>query len=205
MTMNHSQPPIIKPLPSLPFLSPAKAKEALIQLLQLAYSGELAAANAYRGHWQSVKGQHEKDEIFQIEIEELQHRKLVGEMLKELGAKPNRWREFKMNLIGKAIGILCHFGGWFIPMYGAGKLESHNIKEYEDAARYALMAGYEHFIETLLELAEVEWEHELYFRKKVESHWLNKWFPKWTFPPDKTTIKSSFLAFKEELRQSNQL
>ena len=57
-------------------------------------------------------------------------------------------------------------------MYGAGRLESHNVKEYEDAADLAVVSGHPEFVECLLEMAEVEWDHEAYFRGKVESHWL---------------------------------
>ena len=61
-------------------------QEKLIALLQLAYSGELAAAHAYRGHWRSVRNADEKMAIRNIEDDEWRHRKLVGEMLKGLGS-----------------------------------------------------------------------------------------------------------------------
>ena len=60
--------------------------------------------------------------------------------------------------------------GWFAPMYGAGRLESRNIREYETAARYARDCGREEFIDCLLTMAEVEWEHEYYFRSRVLVH-----------------------------------
>ena len=49
-------------------------------------------------------------------------------------------------------------------MYGAGRLERGNIVEYEEAAEFARACGREDFIDCLLTMAEVEWEHELYFR-----------------------------------------
>ena len=64
----------------------------LIAVLQLAYSGELAAGYAYRGHWHSVSEAEERARIKTIEDEEWHHRKLVGEMLKSLGAGPNKVR-----------------------------------------------------------------------------------------------------------------
>src|ERR1043166_8959993 len=108
--------------------------EKLVRQLQGAYSGELAAGYAYRGHWHSVRDAAERERIRAIEAEEWHHRELVGAMLRDLGAAPSRKREAIFWCIGKAIAGLCHVGGWFIPMYGAGKLERHNIVEYEDAA-----------------------------------------------------------------------
>jgi hypothetical protein len=52
----------------------------LITTLQMAYSGELAAGYAYRGHWHSVSDAEERDRIKIIEDEEWHHRRLVGEM-----------------------------------------------------------------------------------------------------------------------------
>jgi rubrerythrin len=59
----------------------------LINILQLAYSGELAAAYAYRGHWHSLSDPDDRAQVKKIEEEEWHHRKLVGEMLQS-----RRWR-----------------------------------------------------------------------------------------------------------------
>ena len=166
------------------------ASEAkLIAILQLAYSGELAAAYAYRGHWKSVTDLEEKQRIRQIEDEEWHHRELVGEMLASLGAQPNRWRELRSTIIGQTLGFLCHLSGWLIPMYGAGKLESRNIVEYETAARYARGCGREELIDCLLTMAEVEWDHEYYFRHKVLQHRWSQRLSIWPKPPAKETIR----------------
>ena len=106
-------------------------------LLQLAYSAELAAAYAYHGHWRSVTSADEKARIQQIENEELHHRLLVGEMLMQLDTRPSKAREIWSAFLGRALGLFCNLGGWLVPMYGAGRLESRNIREYERAARYA--------------------------------------------------------------------
>lgn len=118
-------------------MDPAEARAGLIHVLQHAYSGEKAAAYAYRGHWQSVADPDEAARIREIEAEEWHHRDLVGGLLRELGAGPRRGREIRAALIGRTLGALCHLSGWFLPMYGAGKLESRNIVEYEDAAPVA--------------------------------------------------------------------
>ena len=164
----------------------------LIDILQLAYSGELAAAYAYRGHWHSVSDEDERARIEQIENEEWHHRRLVGEMLEMLGAQPNQRRERRALVIGRTLGFFCHLTGWLAPMYGAGRLESHNIREYETAARYARDCGREEFVDCLLTMAEVEWEHEKYFRSRVLIHLLGKHLPIWSEPPAKESIRDSF-------------
>ena len=166
----------------------------LIALLQLAYSAERAAGYAYRGHWHSVKDPDERARIKQIEDEEWHHRKLVGEMLESLGAGPNRQREIRSLIIGRVLGFLCHVMGWLAPMYGAGRLESRNIREYETAARHALACGRRDFVDCLLTMAEVEWEHEYYFRSRVMQHSVGRKLNLWPSPPPKETIRASFVS-----------
>jgi len=167
-------------------------REQLISILQLAYSGELAAGYAYRGHWHSVSDADERRRIKQIEDEEWHHRKLVGEMLASLGAGPRKVREIRATVVGRVLGFMCHLSGWFAPMYGAGRLESRNIVEYETAARHAHACGREDLIDCLLTMAEVEWEHEHYFRMRVLSHrWSNR-FSVWPEPPPKDSIRKEY-------------
>ncbi len=168
--------------------------EMLVEILQLAYSGELAAGYAYRGHWHSVKDTDEASRIQIIENEEWHHRKLVGEMLLDLKSGPNMQREVRAAILGRVLGILCHVTGWLAPMYGAGRLESRNIREYETAARYARGCGRDDLVDCLLTMAEVEWEHESYFRSRVLSHRWAKRLPIWLPPPAKANIRLSFEA-----------
>jgi len=161
------------------------SRRLLIEILQLAYSGEFAASYAYQGHWNSVENPEERNRIRTIEEEEWHHRKLVGEMLRDLGERPGAWKEFKAVIIGRTAGFLCHVTGWLAPMYGAGKLESRNVREYEVAARYARDCGRREFAEPLLTMAEVEWEHEKYFRTQVLKSALGRCLPMWQTPPPK--------------------
>jgi hypothetical protein len=163
----------------------------LIRLLQNAASGELAAVHAYRGHWKSVAPGPVRERIQEIEREEEHHRELVRGLLTELGAEPRPPREALFRMIGHTIAFLCRIGGWFIPMYGAGRLEKANIKEYEDAAVAAHEAGLDGMIDCLLTMAEVEWEHERFFRDQVAGHWLLRLFPMWKLPPPKETIRKT--------------
>jgi rubrerythrin len=176
---------------------------SLIALLQLAYSGERAAAFAYQGHAASVKEAEERAHIRKIEDEELRHRALVGGMLRDLGSGPRRWLEIRATMIGKTLSALCHVSGWFAPMYGAGKLERRNIVEYETAARHARDCGHDEIVECLLEMAEIEWEHEHYFRQKVLSHRWSRRVRVWPAPPPKEAIRRTFA--EEETRGSRAL
>ncbi|HEV7475924.1 MAG TPA: demethoxyubiquinone hydroxylase family protein [Pyrinomonadaceae bacterium] len=164
----------------------------LVALLRLAYSAERAAAYAYRGHWHSVSDESERIHIKQIEDEEWHHRRLVGEMLDSLGSQPSKQRELRSLVIGRVLGFFCHLMGWLAPMYGAGRLESRNIREYETAARYARDCGRDDFVDCLLTMAEVEWEHEYYFRSRVLLHSFGKRLTLWPPPPPKETIRESF-------------
>lgn len=173
-------------------------KRELIAILQLAYSGELAAAHAYRGHWNSVSNPDQRERIQAIELEELEHRRLVGEMLAALGVVPDRGRERRAAVVGRVLGFLCHVGGWLAPMYGAGKLERRNIGEYEAAAHFAEGCGRGEWVDSLLTMAEVEWEHEQYFRAQVLGHWLGRRIPIWPAPAAKGTIREAFQAAKAQ-------
>ena len=164
----------------------------LVEILQLAYSGELAAAYAYNGHWHSLSDRAERARVKTIEEEELHHRQLVGEMLKTLQAEADRHRELRASVVGRVLGFFCHLTGWLAPMYGAGRLESKNIVEYETAARYARDCGRTEFVDCLLTMAEVEWEHEYFFRSCVLRHWLGKRLTIWPMPPPKENIRESF-------------
>lgn len=171
------------------------ARRALVEILRGAHAGELAAALAYDGHRRSLQAPREIAEVRGIELDEKRHRTRVREMLMELGERPDPWRERSMFVIGTVIGWLCRIGGWFVPMYGAGRLERGNVREYEDAARYAVLAGLPHLAPDLLHMAEVEWDHERYFRSKVEDHWLGGLVPLWEAPPPRATIRRSFGDF----------
>ena len=146
------------------------ARENLIRILQNAHAGEIAAAYAYRGHWKSLKDSPEKERIRQIEAEEWDHRRRVGEWLAKLDSKPRKLRERVFWTIGNVLGPSCFVSGWFMPMYFAGRLESQNSVEYEDAAGFARELGMNECVEDLLDMARVEVEHEVFFHDVVSGH-----------------------------------
>lgn len=150
-------------------------RRQLVGLLRGAYSGELAAAYAYRGHWKSLRRTStERERIKRIEDEEWAHRERVGAMLKTLSAAPAKSREAGMWTIGRTLGFSCHLTGWFLPMYFAGRLENANVEEYETAAFHAERLGLDEFAADLAHMARVEGEHEVFFREMVSSH---RWLP----------------------------
>jgi hypothetical protein len=173
----------------------ARARETLQYLLQLAYSGELGAARAYAGHRVALSHPAQRQALGKILRDEIHHRHCILRMMTELGVGPSRRRERKMDLVGKLISFFCFVGGWFLPMWGAGKLESQNIKEYEHAARLAQVAGLTHLVDELLEMAEVEWDHERFFREQAQRHVLWRVMPRWQFPPPREEIRASFARF----------
>ena len=151
--------------------------------MQNAHAGEIAAAYAYRGHWKSLEESPEKIRIKEIEAEEWEHRTRVGEWLAKLDAKPNAVREKIFWMIGRTLGATCFLSGWFMPMYFAGRLESGNVVEYEDAAAFARKLEMDDCVEDLLDMARVEAEHELFFRGMVTGHRLlptMKWIFGWS-------------------------
>jgi hypothetical protein len=60
--------------------------------------------------------------------------------------------------------------GWFLPMYFAGRLESRNVEEYEEAATHAAALELKQFESELRIMRAVEREHELFFLKAVAGH-----------------------------------
>lgn len=168
-----------------------EARRKLVKQLQGACSGELAAGFAYRGHARSLPAGPDRDRVSEIEAEEWHHRRLVMDMLRELDAGPRRIRETVFWCIGNTIGLLCHVGGWFMPMYGAGRLERSNVVEYEVAAVYAAECGRPDLIDCILGMAEVEWEHERFFRERLVGHPLLRVIPLWEAPPPKANIRRS--------------
>jgi rubrerythrin len=173
-------------------VSAVDSRIKLIAILQLAYSGELAAAYAYRGHWHSVRNPDQRTAIQNIENDEWQHRKLLADLLTSLAAGPLHRREMRAVIIGRTLQFLCHVTGWLAPMYGAGRLESHNVCEYETAARHARDCGRKDMVDCLLDMAEVEWEHESYFGLRVQEHFVGRRLPLWPQPPAKEMIRVSF-------------
>jgi len=142
---------------------PTIKHKALIDLLQMAYSAEKAAAFAYQGHAGSVKDLVEKQAIHQIEVDEWNHRKVVLEIMNHYNISISAWYEFKFHVIGKLISFSCYVIGWFMPYYFAGRLESGNVCEYFRMMQYFHSLGIVEHNHVLYEMGIKEKEHEVYF------------------------------------------
>ncbi len=177
----------------------AKARKKLVRLLRLAHAGERAAAFAYRGHARSVRDAGERAAITRIEAEEWEHRACLAGMLAGLGSGPSPLREPLMAAIGRVLGLACHASGWFLPMYGAGWIERRNVHEYVDAAVFARAAGLEHLVRPLMAMAEVEYDHELYFRGRVVGHPGLCLLPLWHQLPTRAALWAALGPLLEEV------
>lgn len=158
-------------MPSLPH-------PALVDLLQMAYSAEKAAAFAYQGHAAAVQAPSDKQAIHQIEIDEWDHRREVLALMSEYGIRPSRYYEVRFYLIGKLISLSCHVIGRFMPFYFAGRLESGNVCEYFRMKQYFNGLGISRHDEILYEMGIKEKEHEVYFLDKVKDDPLLPFFEK---------------------------
>lgn len=147
-----------------------EARTHMIGVLRSAYSGELAAAWAYRGHWRSLRNPAEREAIARIEREEWEHRAVVLRMLRSVDAKPQRLRDAWMRGVGISVAGACFVIGRFFSMYFAGRLESSNIAEYVDGAMSARILGRIADERAFEHMARIEAEHERFFRDAVEGH-----------------------------------
>lgn len=140
----------------------------LIDLLQMAYSAEKAAAFAYIGHANSIKNKSDKEAIRQIETDEWEHREEVLKIMQTYEIPVSAWYEFKFHVIGKFIAFSCHVIGWFMPYYFAGRLESGNVCEYFRMIHYFHEIGINTHDQVLYDMGVKEKEHEDFFLDVVK-------------------------------------
>jgi hypothetical protein len=147
--------------------------QALVELLQRAYSAEKAAAFAFIGHAASLKKPTDKAAVKQIEEDEWGHRRNVLVIMQQYDIPVSRYYEIKFHIIGRVISASCHVIGWFMPYFFAGKLESGNVCEYFVMMQYFHSLGIKEHDGILYEMGIKEKEHEFYFLEQIkESKWL---------------------------------
>jgi rubrerythrin len=174
----------------------------LVDLIQMAYSAEKAAAFAYIGHAASVRNKEEKVAIKQIEIDEWNHRAEVMLLMKEYDIPVSKWYEFKFHVIGKLISGSCFVIGWFMPFYFAGRLESGNVCEYFRMKHYFNSLGIKKHDVVLYEMGMKEKEHEVYFLEQIKDSKLLPFFEKLFFW-GKSSFNNIDLAKKYPVEQSD--
>lgn len=150
-----------------------EVRATLVRILQDAHAGELAAAYAYQGHSRSLwRHPAARAEVERIEAAEWHHRRLVAALLVTLDARPRRPREWLMASTGRFFGLLCFVGGWFAPMYAAGRLEAMNVGQYADARDAAVELGFVDAVAQLEEMTAEEDRHERWFGDQCRGHWM---------------------------------
>lgn len=91
-------------------------------------------------------------------------------ILDVLGARPRQPREVLMGSIGRFFGTLCYVGGWFGPMYAAGRLEAMNVGQYEAARDLAGELGWGAAAACLQQMTIEEARHEQWFGVRCRGH-----------------------------------
>lgn len=136
-------------------------------MLVQAHAGELAAYHAYEGHYRSVSDHEQKVQINRIQREELDHLHEVSKMLHSLGAQPSVFKDLLYIIIGKTASFLCYITGWYLPMWGAKKIEAIGAASYWEIADMAMDTGHFQMSAKLCHMAETEEAHEKYFQQFV--------------------------------------
>ncbi len=144
------------------------AQPELVDLLQKAYSAELAAAFAYQGHAGSLRNLDDKKHIQQIELDEWNHRIEVLKIMQEYNIPICKNYERRFWIIGRTISLSCYVIGWFMPYYFAGSLESGNVCEYFRMKHFFNDLGITKHDDVLYEMGIKEKEHEVYFLEKIK-------------------------------------
>ena len=85
---------------------------------------------------------------------------------------------------------LAHSGELAASLAYAG----HAASVRDPVERARIDAGYPEFVDDLIDMSEVEWEHEKFFREKFETHWLWRVFPSWDAPAPKEHIRAGVVA-----------
>lgn len=150
--------------------------KALVDLLQMAYSAEKAAAFAYQGHAGAVRNKDEKIAIHQIELDEWNHRREVLAIMNQYGIPISTYYEVRFHIIGKTISFACYVIGWFMPFYFAGRLESGNVCEYFRMMHFFHELGIAEHDQVLYDMGIKEKEHEVYFLEKIKGNRLLPFF-----------------------------
>ena len=84
----------------------------------------------------------------------------------EYGVPVSKYYELRFHIIGKVIAGSCHYVGWFMPIYFAGRLEREcvRIHPYERL----LQQSWYHYTIRFYEMGIKEREHEDYFLAQVK-------------------------------------
>lgn len=143
----------------------------LVFHLKVAYSTEIGASTAYRGHAAATREPEVRAEIRRVLDDELHHRAAVGALLDELGARPWWWLELAFRLVGTVIGAGCHVWGGWASCFGAAQFELGGAGDYRRAARAAHAAGRADLVPRLERYKAQEEDHRRFFLSLAQWYW----------------------------------
>ncbi len=131
--------------------------------LRIAYSTEIGAATAYRGHAAATREPVVAALVRSIEQDERHHRAELGELLERYDARPFVWLDHLYTFIGTCVGWGCHFWGPWASAFGAAQFEFGGIADYRRAARAARAIGNPDLVAKLESFQAQEAAHRAFF------------------------------------------
>jgi demethoxyubiquinone hydroxylase (CLK1/Coq7/Cat5 family) len=131
--------------------------------LKVAYSTEIGAATAYRGHSAATKDPDVAAHIAFIEAEEHRHRARVGEMMDAFDARPFLPLEWVFTVVGTVIGFGCRVWGEWASAFGAAQFEFGGMGDYRRAAKAARSIDREDLAVELDHMEQDEADHRAFF------------------------------------------
>ncbi|MCO4744304.1 MAG: demethoxyubiquinone hydroxylase family protein [Proteobacteria bacterium] len=131
--------------------------------LKVAYSTEIGASTAYRGHSAATSDPDVAAHIAFIETEELRHRARVGEMMEALDARPFIVLEWLFLAIGTVVGLGCYVWGEWASAFGAAQFEVGGVGDYRRAAKAARRVDREDLAVELDAMEQDEADHRAFF------------------------------------------
>ena len=146
----------------------------LVFHLKVAYSTEIGASTAYRGHASATRRPEVEADIRRILEDELHHRASVGALLEGLGARPWPWLERLFTMVGTVIGAGCHVWGGWASAFGAAQFELGGAGDYRRAAAAARVAGRDDLVASLELYQAQEEAHRTYFLALAGWYWRGK-------------------------------
>jgi rubrerythrin len=122
--------------------------------LKFNYGVEIGAFLAYRGHYRRTKDPRIKE----IAIDEIEHKSNLFNMLYVLNEKPSEIINLIFTVVGTFIEKACLVSPVWMLNFVARSMEVFAIFNYRRLSKV-----YPEFQSTLLEMAEAEERHKLYF------------------------------------------
>ena len=140
----------------------------LIRQIKYAHAAELGAYLAYEGHSKAMNlNPGQKAYFHKIKMDELEHRKILEDLLKRFKTKPSKTLNLAFSIIGRVLGVLSRITGYYLPMKVAGFMEKLGTDGYVGMAKIALEKLDVGLYNVFMDMAEVESTHEEWFKRQT--------------------------------------